>query len=735
LHQHGHLEAAASLYQQVLIESPRDFDATHLLGVICLQQGRLDEAQRLINAAVAIKPHDGSAAGNLGTSYLRDGKFEAALHWFETARELQPDSLTALTNVGSVLHSLGRYNEALPLLRRAYSADPKSYQVCNLLGVCLLKCEHAPEAIDLFEAATRANPEKAEGWANLAVALQAVGRHGEACECAERSVALNPHSATALFTLGTAWVAQGKNAEAIEIFRRAVALPEPSARMLYDFGNNLLACGLNEEAVEQFARGSTLAEKDLRFRWAAAIAHIKPIYQSGAELTASRQQFAKALVDIEQWCRANVDIEAPFGAVGSIQPFYLAYQPFCNRELLSRYGALCAAWMATMPLPPPNIRSRTADGKIRVGIISSHIRDHSVWNAITSGWVYNLDPAKFELYLFQLESESDAETLNAKRAVTYFEDKPTTLTAWVQAIQAKELDVIIYPEIGMDPATSQLASLRLAPVQAASWGHPECTGLPTVDLFISGDAMEPVDAENNYCEHLIRLPNLGVHVKPIAPVILNPGLKKLNLPTNEALLLCAGSPFKYSPIDDDVWVQIAKRLVKATFWKSSGGRLVFFRSRIEAMDRMLENRLRAAFDREGVDFDAHVSIIPNLDRGRFFGLMRQSALMLDSLGFSGFNTAIQGIECDLPVLAYEGQFMRGRLASAVMRRLDLPELVASTKEEFVHKAVELAGNPKERRRLQAKIRERRAILFHDLEPVRALERHLTEAVTRRQLLG
>ena len=104
--------------------------------------------------------------------------------------------------------------------------------------------------------------------------------------------------------------------------------------------------------------------------------------------------------------------------------------------------------------------------------------------------------------------------------------------------------------------------------------------------------------------------------------------------------------------------------------------------------------------------------------------------MLDTLGFSGFNTAIQGIECDLPVLAYEGEFMRGRLASAIMRRLDLPELVATTKEEFVQKAIELAGDARRRRSLRARIIERRSILFHDMEPVRALERHLTDEVMK-----
>jgi len=140
--------------------------------------------------------------------------------------------------------------------------------------------------------------------------------------------------------------------------------------------------------------------------------------------------------------------------------------------------------------------------------------------------------------------------------------------------------------------------------------------------------------------------------------------------------------------------------------------------------------LRAAFDRGKVDFDSHVSIISLLDRPQFFGLMRQSAVMLDTLGFSGFNTAIQGIECDLPVLAYEGEFMRGRLASAIMRRLDLPEMVATTKDDFIQKAVKLASDAGWRQKVQTKIRERRNMLFQDLEPVRALESHLTNLVSR-----
>src|ERR1700680_4406615 len=80
-HQDGNLDEAARLYREILSESPQDFDAIHLLGVVALQQGQFDAAQRLIHAALAINPHDASAMANLGTSYMGDGQPESALHW------------------------------------------------------------------------------------------------------------------------------------------------------------------------------------------------------------------------------------------------------------------------------------------------------------------------------------------------------------------------------------------------------------------------------------------------------------------------------------------------------------------------------------------------------------------------------------------------------------------------------------------------------------------------------
>ena len=66
----------------------------------------------------------------------------------------------------------------------------------------------------------------------------------------------------------------------------------------------------------------------------------------------------------------------------------------------------------------------------------------------------------------------------------------------------------------MDPLAGRLAAQRLAPVQCVAWGHPETTGMPTLDYFLSSDLMEPPDGEAHYTEHLVRLPNLGLCYVP-----------------------------------------------------------------------------------------------------------------------------------------------------------------------------------------------------------------------------
>jgi predicted O-linked N-acetylglucosamine transferase (SPINDLY family) len=383
--------------------------------------------------------------------------------------------------------------------------------------------------------------------------------------------------------------------------------------------------------------------------------------------------------------------------------------------------------MNTLPNANSPLPAVARQGKMRLGIVSAHIFNQSVWLAILKGWVQEIDKSLFDVFLFKLGTEKDSETGKAAQHATHFDDAPKSTANWVEAIRGANLDALIFDEVGMDASTLQLASLRLVPLQCATWGHPETTGLSTIDAYISGEAIEPSNGQDNYRERLVKLPNLGVYVEPLAPKFVEPNLRELGLPKDEPLLLCAGSPFKYMPIHDWVWTEIARGL------RDHGkGRLVFFSTSRGSMHVMLLDRLRRAFDQAGLEFDACVCVVPFLDRPRYFGVMRAATLMLDTLEFSGFNTAMQAIECDLPYLAFEGQFMRGRLASGLLRTMKLPELVANDYEQFVQRAVALSTNPELVSRLRTEIAARRHVLFHDSEPIRGLESFLATEIARRR---
>jgi predicted O-linked N-acetylglucosamine transferase (SPINDLY family) len=268
----------------------------------------------------------------------------------------------------------------------------------------------------------------------------------------------------------------------------------------------------------------------------------------------------------------------------------------------------------------------------------------------------------------------------------------------------------------MDAMTAKLAALRLAPVQVASWGHPETTGLPTIDHYLSAEGLEPGDAQANYSEKLVKLPHLGCWLVPGKEE--SGSLTGVELDRETLLLLCPGTAFKYAPQQDRVWLEIAKRVPSA--------RLVFF---LTPLAKKLQERLRESFRRGGVDFERQVAFIPWQSRGGFRALLKRADLFLDTIGFSGFNTAVHALECGLPIVAREGRFLRGRLASGILHHTGLAELVAPSDEAYVELAVALAGDRARRHELRKRIEAGRERLYRDAAPLDALQRFIETAAS------
>jgi len=204
---------------------------------------------------------------------------------------------------------------------------------------------------------------------------------------------------------------------------------------------------------------------------------------------------------------------------------------------------------------------------------------------------------------------------------------------------------------------------------------------------------------------------------------VDPRLAALDAGADVPILISPGTPFKYARQNDAVFVDIARRLGKC--------RIVFFYYKIRALSRVLQQRLAFAFRQAGMNFADYCVFIPWQNTAAFYGLLQRAHVFLDTIGFSGFNTAMQAVECGLPIVTRDGRFMRGRLAGGILRRLGLSELVAGSNADYVELAVRLAQNGEYRNTISRNLATSSPILFDDAAPARALEDFLANPLACR----
>jgi predicted O-linked N-acetylglucosamine transferase (SPINDLY family) len=693
-HQAGRLKEADGIYQSVLADEPENFDALHLSGVIAHQLGKHDAASKRILRAIGVKPTHAPAQNNLGVVFRAQGRLEDSLACFRKALDLQPGYAEARTNLFEVHLQLGNK----------------------------LKDTDLQAAGGHFRAAVALQPASAAAHTNLGNVLNMLGDAERAIPHYKKAIKLDAGIPEVYLNLGNALKALRRIEDAITAYRTALTLRPDSAETQYVLGNALKDQDDLTGMLECYQRALTLKPDYAEARWALTMCQIPAVYESDAEPDHIRTAFASQLEKLDRWFN-SARAKSGFSAVGTMQPFLLAYQERDNRDLLERYGKLCtrimSAWLDSGKRS--RLAKRRAGGTVRVGVVSQYFFNHSVWNAIVKGWFHGLDRDRISLHAFYPGMHEDHETQFAKKRAVTFEMGQRDLAQWVDCILGQSLDVLIYPEIGMDPMTARLASLRLTQVQVVSWGHPETSGLPTIDYFLSAADMEPANAQDFYTERLVALPHVGCFCEISRIAAANPGLSGLGLDSGTPVLLCPGVPFKYAPQHDRVFVEIARRLGRC--------RLVFFTHRLSRISEKLLKRLERSFSAAGLDATQFVTFVPWQDSPEFHGWLRRADVFLDSIGFSGFNTAIQAVQCGTPIVTKEGRFMRGRLASGILKRMGLTELVANSEEQYIALAVRLATDVEYRAHIRSRTEKSRSVLFEDVAPLRALEDFLVD-VTR-----
>jgi len=679
LHQSGRLNEAQQLYRQVLQVESSHTDALHSLGVLSHQIGHHDVAVDLIGKAIAQNGQVPAFHNNLGNAFKAQGKLEEAAACYGRALSQKPDYVAAHYNLGVALQAHGKLEQAIACYRRALTHQPDHAQAHSNLGNILLSRGQLDQAVACYRQALRHKPNFAEAHGNLANVLKTQGKHQESLASYRRALSHKPDYAEAHNNLGILLAEQGKLDEAVSCYRSALSYKPDYAEAHHYLGNALQELGKSAEARLCYQRALSLKPDYAPAMLSAAVAAIPVLAADETEGAATPANFMRAVDELTPWAGSNLDRLGQ--AVGSAQPYYLAYRPLDVTAPLCRYGALMHEAATAHWRPSASVIAASSRDRIRMVVVSGQVREHPVWEVILRGIIAHLDRRRFEIILYHTGSIADEETAWARGRVDGFVQGPKPVRGWLDEVASDRPDVMLYPEVGMDPAACALAALRLAPLQVASFGHPVTTGLPSMDLFLSGELLEGPGAEQHYRETLVRLPGTGVCTQWSA--VHAQRWEGPDRQHNVVRFALCHQPIKFDPADDVLLTRIAKEAGPSEFWLAAPRKFDW------AADR-LRDRLASAFRTQGLDPDAYLRVMPWLSRAQFNGFLDEMDIYLDCPAFSGYTTAWQAIHRGLPIVTLEGAFLRQRLAAGLLRQIGSTEGIAHSREQYAETAVRWA---------------------------------------------
>jgi protein O-GlcNAc transferase len=676
----GRLDAAEADCLRALSLAPGHPRALHHLGLVAHASGRLDEAERLIRQALAVTPDNPVFFYTLGIVCQDKGCLPDAVAAYRRALELKPDLVQASLNLGIALAGIGQLEQAAQAFSEATARRPDYALAHEHQGAVQLRLGAVEKAVESFRAVVALAPDRAKAHYDLGQALSAGAMWDEAIACFDNARALDPHDA-----------------------RSATAQAELMARM-----NRV------DAAVAAYGRLRALRPASLAIALEAALM-LPTVYSSTEQIAVSRARYASGLDRLEAELPGLLG-ETPDELLAAAERvnFHLAYQGEDDLELQVRYGRIIRRILdRAVPHYLAAADGPRRPGKPRVGFACFFFWRTTVGSYFSS-WVGALDPRQFDIFVYHLGPVEDQVTRAIKAAASYYRHLDGSVLDAAAQIREDQLDVLVFPELGMNGKAFLLAAMRLAPVQCAAWGHPVTSGLGTVDAFFSCAEMEPENAAGHYSERLVTLPGIGTdYARSSLPE--RKSRESLGLPEDRHLYLFPQSLFKIHPDNDRLLAEVLRRDPK--------GMLIMFESRNPFVQTSFRARFHCVLDECGIGRD-RLMMLPFLRHDDYLRINIHADAMLDCLNWSGGNTSLDAIAAGLPIVTLPGRLMRGRQSRAMMRLIGVPELIAADREEYVAKSIDIARDAARRRDLSQRMLEGGAEIFDRVEPTVALAGHL-----------
>ncbi|EGZ23911.1 hypothetical protein PHYSODRAFT_481240 [Phytophthora sojae] len=478
---------ASRIYRYVLEIFPDHPQAQHLLGLALYQDGESEQALSYLRRAVQANESEENFHNSLGICLKSLGRVDEAIRHYRRALELNPMEVQASINLGDAMQSQGKWEEALKEYSKPGKAEnlakDATGRMCELIRVT-----------DGWYHADRCLNEALERWPDEPVfhndrgnLLANAGQFETALDEYQRSSSLG--LLAGMLNLADTLEALGETQKCIDMYDQILGKDfddrfHPRTRIMV----------MRATVLPRVLPSTQKEIDDSRDRFEREVEALLHNLDSldKTEVDPNRVSISTAIT-LTAHNRNNRELKSAMG--------YLYWQLLYQRQIMREDYV---ASYGIVPLPYTQRSediSRPAIGprRLRVGFVSRYIFNSAV-GLYMSELIPMFNREKYEIIVFAISQSKSMKVVKEVEAITEtIVALPKDVRIAREEIRAWNMDVIIYPELGMDKTTYFVSLDRLAKVQAVWWGNADTSGVPTMDYYLTSEH-EHENSNSHYSE-------------------------------------------------------------------------------------------------------------------------------------------------------------------------------------------------------------------------------------------
>ncbi len=694
----GRLDWAIRAYQRAIRLKPDWAEAHCNLGNALSSVGRLEEAAKSLKKAIALNPDLIEAFSNLGNVLVSNGDIDGGISYHQKAIQLKPDWAELHFNLADALLKQNRIEETFTALQTAIRLKPNLAEAQRLIGNVLMIQGNFSEAVPHLQIATQLKPDWSDAHHNLGKALAANGQLQEAIAEYQQAIALTPAWALAYWDLGIAHWLMEQTPETIACFQKTVELQPNLADVhqglctLLRIGGNFPAC---RQAVERYAQ--TCQDIDaIR----VLVTLVKCYLESGLYDIAQNhfQQLESKLL------QPNVTLQdSEVRLIYEDLVFSLPYlrdridlNGHLNKLMGGAYTQLCLPIVSEKEKPKSTKKKAKSAEPLRIGIISKHLRRHSVgWcsRGIIKEWS-KLTPHLY-LYVTGRGGSDDLTAEFKEMTANFFDFSQKSNTELLEKLQSDRLDVLIDMDSVMNPSHALI--LHNSPAQiVCSWLGCEAPYISEKNYYLSDRHTHPESVQPYYREQLIRMPDFAVAIAdfPSKSIDREALRQNLGITSDMVVYLSVATGHKVNPDSVRSHISILQQVPQSILLHKGFCDVEIVRSLYQ------QECQKAGIDAERCRF---ITRQPMEEDHRSFYQIADIAL--DTYPYNGGTHNLESLWFDLPIVTLCGEQAPSRMGYSFLKAVGISEGVAKTWEEYIDWAVKIGSDRHLKMDLQARIKQ------------------------------